>query len=457
MGASLHDTIVAVSTPPGVGAVALVRLSGPGAGAVLARVAPSLGSELRPRRPTLALIVHPESGEAIDRALVTSFPGPASYTGEDVVEISGHGGRLVPRLVEEACRAAGARAATPGEFTRRAYLAGKVDLLQAEAVADLVESRSRALHRAALRQLDGGLSARVSRLRQGLIELEALLVHHLDFPEEDDAPVPLARVVTRARSLAREMEALEATAPEGELLRSGALVVLAGRPNTGKSSLFNALLGEERALVTDVPGTTRDALEAEVALGGFPFRLVDTAGLHEAGERIERLGIEVARRYLRAADAVLFCAEAGRPLAEDERAFLDGEVRPDVPVVLVRTKADEQPPSGARGTTRGEIPVSVRTGRGLDAVRDRLPRLVYAGLLRVTEEAPVVTRERHARALRRGRDEVEAFAGALEEGVPAEVAGAHLRGAESALEDVLGVLSPDEVLDHLFRSFCIGK
>lgn len=464
MSEALHDTIVALATAPGRGAVAVVRVSGPGAATIRVAVAPALGDDPPARVARLVSIVDPASGEEVDRALAIWFPGPASYTGEDVLEISGHGGMLAPTLVEAACVAAGARRAERGEFTRRALLAGKLDLIQAEAIADLVDARSRALHRAALRQLDGGLSRRITELRRGLVELEALLVHHLDFPEEDDAPVPTAGIARRADELAERVERLLVTAPEGELLRSGALVVLAGRPNSGKSSLFNALLGESRALVTEVPGTTRDALEAEIQLGGFPFRLVDTAGLRESEERIERLGIEVARRYLRAADVVLFCIERGRAPDGDERAFLAELAERGIPVVLVVTKADREaggPERPGSGNVKGAVGLPVSTsaldGTGLGEVADRLTELVYGGLVEIGLESPVVTRERQARALERGRDEVRAFAAGLRDGIPAEVVGTHLRSAESALEEVVGVLSPDEVLDHLFSSFCIGK
>jgi tRNA modification GTPase len=228
------DTIAAVSTAPGLGAVAVVRMSGPRAAEILGKLAPDLGEPPEPRRVTLAELREPLDGALLDRALVTWFPAPASYTGEDVVELSCHGGRLVPELVLEACVRAGARRADPGEFTRRAYLHGKVDLVQAEAVADLIEARSRALHRAAMGQLERGLSGRVTALREALVRLEALLVHHIDFPEEDEPPVPRERIIDAAQGLLPGMDELLATAPGGELLREGALVVLAGRPNAGK-------------------------------------------------------------------------------------------------------------------------------------------------------------------------------------------------------------------------------
>lgn len=451
------DTIAAISTAPGLGAIAVIRLSGPRAMKVLATVAPDLG-ETEPRRARLTAIRDPRTRELLDRALVNVHPAPASYTGEDVVEISAHGGWLGPALVLEACVAAGARAAEPGEFTRRAYLNGKLDLIQVEAVADLVSGRSAAARRAALQQLDRGLSFRVAELRDALIRLEALLIYHLDFPEEDEPPVALSRIAEEADALAGRLSALLATAPEGELLREGALAVLAGRPNSGKSSLFNALLGQERAIVTELPGTTRDALEASVSLGGYPFRLVDTAGLRDATNRVEGLGIEVARRYLAAADVVLLCVDEPGPLDEEQARFV--EERSGRPVVIARTKSDlhgsrddAEPPRGAAAV----VQLSAWTGEGLAELRRALAALVYSGLLQSSPDAPVLTRARQSRSARAALEEVEAFASALRAGVGPEVAAAHLRPAETALEEIVGLITADVVLDRVFADFCIGK
>jgi tRNA modification GTPase len=459
------DTIVAVSTPAGAGALAVIRISGPGAFPVLLGLCPGLAGTPKARTATLTRARDPDTGEVLDQVLVTAFPAPGSYTGEDLVEISSHGGWLSPTLIQEACRRLGARGAEKGEFTRRAYLNGKMDLLQTEAVLDLVEGRSRALHGAAVHHLERGLSRRIGELREGLVALEVLLVHHLDFPEEDDPPVPLGRVLEEAGKLQGTMEKLLKTAPEGELLREGAITVLAGRPNSGKSSLFNALLGEERAIVTEVPGTTRDALESVVSLGGFPFRLVDTAGLRDTQERVESLGIEVARRYLKKADLILFCAEAGRALEEEEKGFVE-EVFP-IPVVLIRTKVDEM--EGDRGGSavdqedvpshqvKASVDLSVETGDGLEELKELLPSLAYGGLLDQRGDMPVITRARQSAGIRRALGEVMSFRAGLEEGLPAEVAATHLRPAETALEELLGVIPREEILDRLFREFCIGK
>ena len=462
----------------------------------------------------LAELRDPETGELLDRGIVTSYPAPASYTGEDMVEISCHGGYLIPGFLVEHALEAGARMAEPGEFTRRAYLNGKMDLLQAEAVSDLVEGRSRALHRVAVHQMERGLSTRMTAARESLVGLEALLVHHLDFPDEDEPPTSLASVAREAREVRLRLEGVLATAPRGELLREGALTVLAGRPNSGKSSIFNALVGYERAIVTEVPGTTRDALEATVSVGGYPFRLVDTAGLRKTGERVEALGIEVARRYLARADLVLYCVEGGEGVSE---AGLEFPEACDCPFLVLETKADlprrdngaarksddarkegnareEGGPDGvgsptpplrealpgempaldrriahgrrgrplAAAITRSEpsprrIATSVVTGEGLEELGRVLPAMVFGGLVEATADTPVLTRRRHRRALERAVEELNAFERALANGMPAEVAATHLRPAETALEDVLGVVALDEVLDRVFRDFCIGK
>lgn len=451
------DTIAAIATPPGRGAVALLRVSGPGAREVLRRVAPGLGANVAPRTQHLAALHHPDTGELLDRALVTLFPRPASYTGDDVVEISTHGGVLTPQLVLGALLAAGARPSEPGEFTRRAYLNGKLDLLQAEAVADLIDGRSRALHSAAVHQMDRGLSRRIQELRAAIIGAESLIVYSIDFPDEDEPPVPPERVHAAVRDVLARIDALLATAPEGELLREGALTVLAGRPNSGKSSLFNALLGAERAIVTEIPGTTRDALEAQASVGGYPFRLVDTAGLRETADRVEGIGIEFARRYLAAADLVLFCIEAGRAPADDERAFL--RERDPARTLIVRTKADLAPEGGDGDSVDGfaALAVSAAVGTGMDALAAALPRLAFGHLLAEAGEAPVVTRERHARALRRARDELAAFLAALGDRVPMELAATHLHDAAGALEELIGAVTIDDVLDRVFGDFCVGK
>ncbi len=393
-----------------------------------------------------ARLLHPETREPVDDCLAACFPAPHSYTGDDLVEISTHGGLVVPAAALAALVAAGARPAAPGEFTRRAVLNGKMDLLQAEATADLIDAGSPVQRRRALQQLERGLSGRLGGLRSEILELEALIAYDIDFPEEDEGPVS-EKTVRRAWCVVRDRIAdLLKTAPEGERLREGALLVIAGRPNAGKSSLFNALLGTERAIVTEIPGTTRDAIEAYAVIEGFPFRIVDTAGLRESEERIERMGIEISKRYLDAADLILFCRDQ------------EHDALPDVgakPVVEVVTKADlPNRPSAHRPIGPS---VSVVTGEGLPELRHRLAEVAFGRLLALGDVEPVVTRARHRTALERALAELDGFWSARMAGVDAAATATHLRAAVLALDELIGAVTPEDVLDRVFAAFCVGK
>jgi len=451
----LSDPIVALATPPGRSAIALMRLSGRGAFDVAARC-------LRPFRAVpartvfRARLLHPDTQEPIDDVLAACYGAPASYTGEDTVEITTHGGFGAPAAALAALLAAGARAAAPGEFTRRALHNGRMDLLQAEATADLIDAGAPAQRRHALHQLERGFSSRLDTLRAGILELEALIAYDIDFPEEDDGPVDPARVAAVWERVRAGVAGLLATAPEGERLRAGALVVIAGPPNAGKSSLFNALLGVERAIVTALPGTTRDAIEADVVIEDFPFRLVDTAGLRERAAVVESLGIEVSRRYLGAADLVLYCEPPRAPavphFAQGARFLADLTA----PVVRVTTKADLEPEPPDEGPET-VLRVSAHTGQGLAALRHALASTAFGQLARGGDVEPVVTRARHRAALARALEELDAFSAARRAGVDAAAAATHLRAATGALDDLIGVVAPDDVLDAVFRSFCVGK
>jgi tRNA modification GTPase len=439
------DPIAALATPPGRSALAVIRLSGTGAFEVAARVVEGFRAD-RPRVALLATF-RDAVGEAIDRGLCTVFPGPDSYTGEDLVELSCHGGLLAPARLLAALHDAGARPAAPGEFTRRAVLNGKLDLVQAEAVGDLIDAVAPAQARAALRQLDGGLSRRLAELRERLVETEGLLAYDIDFPGEDDGPVPRARIAAQLEEVAGRIARLLATAPSAERLREGALLVLAGRPNAGKSSLFNALLGADRTLVTEIPGTTRDAVEAHTDFLGWPVRLVDTAGLWDAPDRIDRLGVEVSRRYLASADLVLLCVEPGRPPGPDEAA-----IALERPTLMLRTKSDLD--GAAAG---GGLAVSTVTGEGLAELRRAAAERVFADRIALADLEPALTRARHRTALARARaalaDALEQFAGPGD----AVLVAHHVREATTALDELVGAVDIEDVLDRVFASFCVGK
>jgi tRNA modification GTPase len=440
----LSDPIAALATPPGRAALAVIRLSGTGAFEIARLVIAGFRSE--PSRQATLATFRTADGVPIDRGVYTVFPGPNSYTGEDLVELSCHGGLLAPRRLLAALHAAGARPAAPGEFTRRAVLNGKLDLIQAEAIGDLIDATAPAQAAAALSQLEGGLSQRLSSLRHSMVEVQALLSYDIDFPGEDDGPISPRRIADQIGGVAQQIQHLVATAPSAERLREGALLVFAGRPNAGKSSLFNALLGSERALVTEVPGTTRDAIEAYTDFLGWPVRLIDTAGLWNAPERVDRLGVEVSRRYLAAADLVLLCVEAGREIGDDEAVIAQ-----ERPSVLVRTKADlsHRPAQGIR--------VSVLTGEGLDRLRQTAAQRVFADRINLGDLEPALTRERHRIALRRAQESLAASLPHLAPDGDSVLAAHHVREATIALDELLGTVDVEEVLDRVFGSFCVGK
>jgi tRNA modification GTPase len=440
----LSDPIAALATPPGRSALAVIRLSGMGAWDVAARIISNFRSHPA-RRATLA-VFSDLAGQPLDQGIYTVYPAPHSYTGEDMVELSCHGGLLAPFRVLAALQSAGARPASPGEFTRRAVLNGKLDLLKAEAVGDLIDATAPAQAAAALRQLEGGLSRRLQTLRESLIQAQALLSYDIDFPEEDDGPIPRERITTQLEEIAAMIRHLLATAPSGERLREGALLVFAGRPNAGKSSLFNALLGSDRALVTEIAGTTRDAVEAHSDFLGWPVRLADTAGLWDAPARIDQLGVEVSRKYLAAADLVLLCVEAGRDLGADEISILK-----ERPCLLVRTKSDLQPHSG------DGLPVSVVTGSGLDLLRRAAADRVFGDRLALSDLEPALTRERHRAALGRAEEALAAALPHLARAGDVILGAHHLREASTALDELVGSVDVEEILDRLFGSFCVGK
>ena len=437
----LGDAIAALATPPGRSALAIVRLAGPGAFDIAGKVLQAFRVE--PRVAQLATF-HDADGRPIDRGLYTTFPAPASYSGEDTVEFSCHGGLVAPERLLAALIAAGARQATAGEFTRRAVLNGRMDLVQAEAVGDLIDATAPAQARAALAQLEGNLSRRILELRSSLLDLLGLLSYEIDFPDEDDGPVAPERLQGQLDQTRARLDALLSTAPEGTRLREGALVVLAGRPNAGKSSLFNALLGSERAIVTEVPGTTRDAIEAHVTFLGWPVRLVDTAGIRDTSDRIEALGVAVSRRWLDSADLIVVCEDRGADSGKWEVGSGAASKR-----LVVSTKAD---------LTNRSDGVSVVTGQGLAELRQAIAQRLFGDRVQLADLEPMLTRTRHRVALERARQELGEARAQLSAPLGDAVLSAHhVRQAVLALDELIGVVDVEEVLGRVFSEFCVGK
>lgn len=459
------DTIVALATPAGRGALSIIRVSGPGAH--------EIGRALLdrwPSRPRQAVVAHVRDASSVvlDQVVVVRYDAPSSFTGEHAFELTTHGGGVVPATVLTAIVERGARLALPGEFTRRAVLNGKMDILQAEATADLIAAGSRGAQRVALQQLDGGLSRRIAALREDVLGIEALIAYDIDFPEEDDGPIPRERILGALDRLETALRGLLATARGGELVREGALAVIAGAPNVGKSSLFNALLGRSRAIVTPIPGTTRDALEAVVEAEPWPIRLVDTAGLRQTTDEVERLGIEMSESYLERADIVLCCGENEASLRATLRAMRAAAARGlniAAPVVLVRTKCDLAP--SGRGDLHAlavddavvaAIDVSAETGAGVQQLLTILGRAASSAVGGIDLDAPILTQVRHQRAVQRAVAELTEFRRAwVDESLPATIAAVHLHSAAGALEELIGRIDTEQLLDEVFRRFCVGK
>jgi tRNA modification GTPase len=452
---STTDTIAAIATPSGRGGIGVVRLSGPDAariaGALMGRAEP-----LDPRRATFGHILEPPAMDErryVDQIVATWFAAPHSFTGEDVVEISAHGSPvLLNRIVALAC-AAGARLAEPGEFTLRAYLNGRIDLIQAEAVADLVDAVTPLQARAAMDQLEGTLTGKIRAIDAALFDLVARLEASLDFPDEgfhfvtrEEAAAELDRTRARVEALVREGRA-------GRVVREGRTVVITGRPNAGKSSLFNALVGSSRAIVTDVPGTTRDLLTEKVDIGGVPVTLVDTAGLHDARDAIEAEGVRRARDARDVAALVLVVIDGSQPLTEEDRALA---APGSVSQILLRSKAD-LPGAWKAGALddASAIDVSVHDAASID----RLRAGIVAALTDRDEwrDPPAVSNQRHVRLLTDAARAIDRAGRTLADGASEEVVLAELADARSALEEVTGRRAPDDLLRHIFSSFCIGK
>jgi tRNA modification GTPase len=441
-------TIVAAATPHGHGGIGVVRVSGSEAGSVARGL---FGTLPPPRRAHLATF-RDAGGEAIDRGLALYFPAPYSFTGEDVLELSAHGSPVVlAALVQRACEL-GARRARPGEFSERAFLNGKLDLAQAEAVADLIAAQSEAQARAAMRSLEGAFSGRVQALQDALSAIRVRIEAAIDFADEPVEAPELIQLGQRLDTVNRQADSLQAAAQRGVRLTDGAHVVIVGRPNVGKSSLMNALAGDDRAIVTDVPGTTRDVLRESIVIDGVGLTLADTAGLRESGDAIEGEGIRRAHAELARADAALVVVE--QRIDDGDAALLE-TLPPGLARVVVVNKIDLDHAVPRRALHHGiaVVALSARTGEGVDLLRAELKRIAAGG----ATEGAFSARARHLTALRRASGHLEAAMTALAAKGTIELVAEELRMAQRALGEITGEQSSEELLGAIFSTFCIGK
>lgn len=443
------DTIVARATPAGHGGVAIVRISGPATRTIAQNI---LGRLPQPRY-ALHADFNDAMGESIDTGLALFFSAPHSFTGEDVLELQGHGGPIVCDLVIERVLGLGARMAEPGEFARRAFLNDKLDLSQAEALADLIASGSRSAARAAQRSLHGEFSNAISALDAQVTGLRVFVEAAIDFPDEEIDFLDDAQLHERIKALESEFSRLERVAQQGCLLRDGIVVVIAGRPNAGKSSLLNALAGYDAAIVTDVPGTTRDLVREHIEIDGLPIHVVDTAGLRHDVDVVEREGVRRARVQLDVADHALVVVDASGK--DDPLPGLLEELPERLPHTIVRNKIDlTGEPPGTFGGAPGTVNVCARTGAGLDALRDRL---VAAAGFEPPESGSMTARRRHLDSLRKAKAHFVAGCAQLHEHRAGELMAEELLQVQNALAEITGEFTSDDLLGEIFSSFCIGK
>ena len=458
---SRDDTIAAIATPPGMGGIGIIKMSGPRSVEIAERI-------FHPRHDSLPLeshriyygeIVHPGTKQTLDEVLVSFMAQPRSYTREDVVEINCHGGHLVLEQVLSLAISAGARLAEPGEFTRRAFLNGRIDLAQAEAVIDLIEARSAAGARQAAEQLKGSLSLEINCLRDELLLVLSALEASIEFPEEDlDPPSPEELRAQTGHIIARLADLMH-TYDRGRRVREGACTVIAGKPNVGKSTLFNRLLNEERAIVTPLPGTTRDCIEESLVIGGMPLKLVDTAGLRDATDIIEEAGVRITGRKIDQADLTLLVIDGSAGLdGRDEELF--NRLR-DKKVVVACNKSD-LPGTSSLETIRGRFPeslmvaVSALRGTGMEELKEAIASTLLANGGNLPPHTAITTL-RHARALEKSLEALEHAQRGLQNRIPPEFVAADLHFAAQHLGEITGTSSSDEVLDAIFSRFCIGK
>jgi tRNA modification GTPase len=460
--ANLDDTIVAVATPPGRGGIGVVRLAGPEARSIAVPML-RLKHDLSPGRAIFGELVEPAgkseepNPNRLDEVVVTYFAKPHSYTTDDIIEISAHGSSVILRHVVGLATAAGARLAEPGEFTMRAFLNGRIDLTQAEAVRDLIDAQTLYQAQVASRQLGGELSRRLQPIKQSHVELIAILEAGIDFAEDDISTLPSPQILERIHAVKRPLEALASSFAYGKLVHEGLTLAIVGRPNVGKSSLFNRLVESERAIVTAAPGTTRDLVSETVSLGGIPVRLVDTAGIRPAEDEAEQIGIRKSEEALADADLVLIVIDASLELSEDDESLIR-QVK-DRSAILVENKCDLVPALGTAKADRSPLPTirtSAVTNQGVAALRAEI--LKHVGGENGSElSSGFLTNVRHQGLVTQSLAGLESAETAVANGIPHEMLLLDLYSALRPLDEITGATSTDDILNLIFSTFCIGK
>lgn len=444
------ETIAAIATPPGQGGIGVVRVSGP----LSAAIAEAICGIAPPPRQAILRHFRARAGEILDQGIVLFFPAPHSFTGEDIVEFQGHGGPVVLDLLLTRIFELGARPARPGEFSERAFLNDKLDLAQAEAIADLIASDTAAAARAALRSLQGEFSQQVNQLVESLVSLRIYVEAAIDFPEEEIDFLADGVIATRLTDCRERLSRLQTAAGQGRLLRDGMTVVIAGRPNAGKSSLLNDLAGHQAAIVTPIPGTTRDVLREQINIDGMPLHVIDTAGLRDSDDLVEREGIRRAWAEIEVADRVLLVVDDRIGLTSEEKALRE-RLPANTPLTVLYNKIDLSGRSATvlEGLWGTEILASAKTGEGLDLLREHLKACMgYRGA-----EGAFMARRRHLEALERAATALGRAAEQLEIFKAGELVAEELREAQSALAEITGAFSSEDLLAQIFSSFCIGK
>jgi tRNA modification GTPase len=449
------DTIAAIATPVGEAGLAVIRISGPDATGVADRCFVPQGKANHMASAAATHTIHyghvMAAERAVDEVLMAVMRAPRTFTAEDTVEITCHGGMLSTRLVLEAVLGAGARMAEPGEFTRRAFMNGRLDLAQAEAVSDVIHSRTELALEAANEQLAGRLSRRIGELRDDLMLILAHVEAHIDFPDEDIAPDTLDALIGKLKGGVAFMSELLAHAREGQILRQGVRAAIVGRPNAGKSSLLNELLGHDRAIVSTIAGTTRDTIEETANIRGIPVVFMDTAGLRETGDEIEREGIRRSHEALRKAELILHVLDHSEPLTEEDRRYLNDFASQRR--ILVRNKTDLP---GRLELDEPSLEISCSTNAGIEMLKDRIKELVWSGEIRA-DNLQLMINARHRDALARAKTAMDQTIAALSEGITLELAAMDLRIAVNAVGEIVGKTSTEDLLDRVFSQFCIGK